>query len=140
MDLVNQPKSEALRALYWRSEILQLMYWLKGEGFGDQISPNVLERFLGVEAKVGVQYLDRLVDEGYVMRSADRYELSEIGHKEGGVEFVSSFAEMTRPTHGECSADCWCHSSPDEAEACAAERIRDHDHDNHDHAAQDGPK
>ena len=26
------PKSDALAALYWRSEILQVMYWLRGEG------------------------------------------------------------------------------------------------------------
>ena len=26
------PKSGALAALYWRSEILQVMYWLRGEG------------------------------------------------------------------------------------------------------------
>src|SRR6266508_159514 len=51
------PKSDALRALYWRSEILQVMYWLRGEGFGDQVDPGLLERFLGVDARLGVQYL-----------------------------------------------------------------------------------
>ncbi len=135
MDLVHQPKSEALRALYWRSEILQVMYWLQGEGFGDQVGADLLERFLGVDAEVGVQYLERLVGEGYVTKVGERYALSESGQKEGALEFVSSFAELTRPTHGECSADCWCHSSPDEADACAAERLR-HDHD---HEGPHGP-
>lgn len=121
-ELVRPPKSEALRALYWRSEILQVMYWLRGEGFGDQIDPPILERFLGVEAAIGLQYLDRLVEDDYVERVGDRYTLSEEGLREGGLEFAMSFEEMTRPTHGECSADCWCHASPEEAEACAADR------------------
>ncbi|HEV3402254.1 MAG TPA: hypothetical protein VG078_10580 [Acidimicrobiales bacterium] len=131
-EVMHPPKSEALQALYWRSEILQVMYWLRGEGFGDQIDPSLLERFLGVDAEIGVQYLDRLVEEGYVERAGDRYALSELGRREGALEFATSFSELTRPTHGECSADCWCHNSPEEAAACQAERVGAHDHD-HDH-------
>jgi hypothetical protein len=128
-EVMHPPKSEALQALYWRSEILQVMYWLRGEGFGDQIDPSLLERFLGVGAEIGVQYLDRLVEEGYVERAGDRYALSELGRREGALEFATSFSELTRPTHGECSADCWCHNSPEEAAACQAERAGAHDHD-----------
>lgn len=123
MDLVNQPKSEALRALYWRSEILQVMYWLRGEGLGEVVDPDLLERFLGVEAEVGVTYLDRLVVDGYLdVVPGGGYVMSESGLAEGRTEFAISFAELTRPTHGECSADCWCKSSVEEAIACAAER------------------
>ncbi len=128
-EVMHPPKSEALQALYWRSEILQVMYWLRGEGFGDQVDATLLERFLGVDAKIGVQYLDRLVEEGYVERVGDRYTLSELGRREAGLEFATSFSELTRPTHGECSADCWCHNSPEEAAACQAERAAAHDHD-----------
>lgn len=120
------PRSEALRVLYWRSEILQVMFWLRGEGFGDQVNARLLERFLGVEAAIGVRYLDRLVDEGLLDQQGEHYRLSPIGLKEGSLEFAASFNELTRPTHGECSADCWCHSSPDEASACAAERSHNH--------------
>ncbi len=128
-EVMHPPKSEALQALYWRSEILQVMYWLRGEGFGDQVDASLLERFLGVDAAIGVQYLDRLVEEGYVERAGDRYALSELGRREGALEFATSFSELTRPTHGECSADCWCHNSPEEAAACQAERAAVHDHD-----------
>ncbi|HEX2041272.1 MAG TPA: hypothetical protein VHF24_01435 [Acidimicrobiales bacterium] len=128
-EVMHPPKSEALQALYWRSEILQVMYWLRGEGFGDQIDASLLERFLGVDAEIGVRYLDRLVEEGYVERAGDRYALSETGRREGALEFATSFSELTRPTHGECSADCWCHNSPEEAAACQAERAAAHDHD-----------
>jgi hypothetical protein len=130
-EIVHPPKSEALQAMFWRSEILQVMYWLRGEGFGDQVDPSLLERFLGVDAGIGVQYLDRLVIEGYVEPVGDRYMLSELGSREGALEFASSFSELTRPTHGECSADCWCHNSPEEAEACASERASAHEGHEH---------
>ena len=122
MEELHAPKSEALRALYWRSEILQVMYWLRGEGLGDVVDANLIERFLGVDAAIGVTYLNRLVHEGYVERAGDGFVLSTCGMEEGAAEFASSFAELTRPAHGECSADCWCHASVDEAQACAAER------------------
>ena len=122
MDELRAPKSEALRALYWRSEILQVLYWLRGEGLGDVADAKLIERFLGVDAAVGVDYLDRLTEEGYLLRGDDGYRLSESGLAEGAAEFSASFAELTRPAHGECSPDCWCHLSVEEAEACAAER------------------
>ncbi len=122
MDELHPPKSAALRALYWRSEILQVMYWLRGEGLGEVVDAPLLERFLGVEAAVGVTYLQRLVEEGYVRRRGDSFSLSEQGLAEGALEFATSFSELTRPSHGECSPDCWCHVSAAEAEACAAER------------------
>ncbi len=122
MDQLHPPKSEALRALYWRSEILQVMYWLRGEGLGDVVDATLLERFLGVDAAVGVGYLDRLVDDGYLDAVPGGYVLSAVGLAEGKTEFALSFADMNRPSHGECSADCWCHNSVEEALACVAER------------------
>lgn len=116
------PKSEALQKLFWRSEILQVMYWLRGEGLGDVVDAALLQRFLGVDAHIGVAFLDRLVDEGYVERADHGYSLSERGLAEGATEFAMSFVDLTRPAHGECSDDCWCHASVEEAEACAAER------------------
>lgn len=118
-----EPKSEALRELYWRDEILQVMFWLQGEGFGDEIDERLLERFLGVDAARGLRYLSRMVEQGLLVRRADgRYALSERGRAEGARIFSEEFAELTRPTHGECGPECWCHSDPAEAEACAAER------------------
>ncbi len=122
MDELHPPKSQALRALYWRSEILQVMYWLKGEGLGEVVDATLLERFLGVEAEIGVGYLDRLVLDGYLEPARGGYVMSEAGFTEGKTEFALSFADLTRPTHGECSADCWCQNSVEEAIACAAER------------------
>ncbi len=133
-DAVAAPKTPALAALYWRSEILQVMYWLRGEGFGDIVDAGLLERFLGVDADVGVTYLDRLVVEDYLVADGPFYSLSDKGRAEGAAEFASSFADLMRPTHGECDADCWCHQSADEADACAAARrspdhVPDHHHE-----------
>jgi len=122
VDELHPPKSDALRALYWRSEILQVMYWLRGEGLGEVVDATLLERFLGVEARLGVGYLDQMVSDGYLESARDGYVLSEIGLAEGQTEFALSFSDLTRPAHGECSADCWCHNSVEEALACAAER------------------
>ncbi len=122
MDELHPPKSAALRALYWRSEILQVMYWLRGEGLGEVVDATLLERFLGVEAEVGAGYLDQLVLDGYLDVVPGGYVLSASGLAEGKTEFALSFADLTRPTHGECSADCWCKNSVEEALACAAER------------------
>ena len=124
------PRSGALAALYWRSEILQVMYWLRGEGFGDTVDPGTIQRFLGVEAHIGVTYLDRLVEEGYLVRDGSWYSLSDFGLEQGAREFTEAFADLTRPAHGECSEDCWCHASADEAEACLAQRS---DHNGHSH-------
>ena len=122
MDELHPPKSPALRSMYWRSEILQVLYWLRGEGLGEVVDAALLERFLGVEAHIGVTYLEQLVAGGYVEAVPGGYVMSESGMAEGRTEFALSFADLTRPSHGECSADCWCHNSAEEAAACAAER------------------
>lgn len=119
-----EPRSEALRALYWREEILQMMFWIKGEGFGNEVDPEVLERFLGVRSEIGIQYLNRLVEEGKLLKNPEGlYSLTDEGHKLGARGFADEFAELTKPGHGECGDDCWCHASPEEAEACVAERL-----------------
>ncbi|HLF40353.1 MAG TPA: hypothetical protein VI854_02650 [Acidimicrobiia bacterium] len=125
-DSATGPKSEALRDMYWRGEILQVMYWLRGEGLGDIIDAPLLERFLGVDANIGLLYLDRLVEDGYLERWSEGYVLSPLGLEEGATEFGLSFAELTRPAHGECSDSCWCHLSPEEAQACGSDRFVHH--------------
>src|SRR5260370_741647 len=64
-DELHPPKSSALRHLYWRGEILQLMYWLRGEGLGAAADAPPMERLLGLEASAGLGYLSQLVDDGH---------------------------------------------------------------------------
>lgn len=122
---LHAPKSAALRRLFWRSEILQVMYWIRGEGLGDTVATPLLERFLGVDASILRTYLDQLVEEGYLVHEGEGFQLSQRGIHEGGEEFEAAFSDITRPAHGECSADCWCHVSVEEAMACAQERDAD---------------
>lgn len=123
MDQLHEPKSAALRALFWRDEILQLIYWLRGEGFGEHVDAPLLQRFLGVDVAIAVPYLDRLVGEELLLRCADgRYVLTEHGLRYGAHVFAEEFAEVTRPAHGECGPECWCHASSDEARVCSQER------------------
>jgi uncharacterized protein YoaH (UPF0181 family) len=127
-DRLHVPKSAGLQRLFWRSEILQLLYWLHGEGLGDVVDPGVVERFIGLDAQAAVEHLDRLVADGYLLPVGSAYTLSAEGLREGAAEFASAFAALTRPAHGECSADCWCHTSVEEAAACRDARHADHDH------------
>lgn len=129
MEWLHEPKSDALRALYWRDEILQLMFWIQGEGLGDRIDAGLLERFLGVDAQVGIHYLDRLVTEELLSRDSEGlYQLTEDGHGHGARVFADEFADLTQPGHGECGADCWCHASSEEADTCLAGRAGGSNH------------
>lgn len=105
-EMLDAPHCGALKSMYWRSEILQVMYWLRGEGFGEEVDAAQIERFLGVEAESGVAYLDQLVEEGLIDRVGDLYSLSELGRKEAGFEFAQSFEDLTNQAHGECGPDC----------------------------------
>ena len=119
------PGRSALQAMYWRSEILQVMVWMRGEGFGEEVDTKILQRFLGVDADTGLEHLDGMVEDGYVVRVGDRYRLSELGQKEGALDFISSFEELQKSAHGECGPDC-PHCVPPEGvdtdctEACPA--------------------
>lgn len=118
------PKSEALRALYWHSEILRLMFWLRGEGYGDLVDVPMLQKFLGVRAGLGLSYLERLVDDGLLERDGEWFALSERGLAEGEEEYLTAFSDLLKPSHGACSPECWCQMSEEEASACTAQRER----------------
>ena len=122
MDNEHSHKSNpALDALFWRDEILQVMFWLKGEGLAEIVSAVDLEVFLAAEANTLHLYLEQAADEGYLIRHPDaagmpnatRYSLSELGRQEGSRRFADEFAEMQKSGHGECSADCVCHQTGD---------------------------
>lgn len=98
------------------------MFWLKGEGLGEEVNLDVLGRFLGIDARAAIDHLHRLIADGYLSERDGWYSLTEKGVTSGSQLFADEFAELTRPAHGECGPDCWCHASADEAAACHAER------------------
>ncbi len=100
------------------------MYWMRSEGLGDAPSLAELARFLAVPAATLAPYLDRFVSEGYLEPVGQSFSLTTTGIDAGRRTFAEEFADLTRPGHGECDADCWCHDSPDEAARCLEERVQ----------------
>jgi len=115
-----------LDALRVREEVLQALYWMRSEGLGDAPLLAELARFLAVPATTLAPYLDRFVGEGYLERSGDGFGLTPTGIDAGKRTFAEEFADLTRPGHGECDEDCWCHDSPEEAARCLDERTHAH--------------
>jgi DNA-binding IclR family transcriptional regulator len=112
-----------LDALKIREEVLQAMYWMRSEGFGDSPTPAELARFLAVPKETLAVYLARFADEGYLVQVEVGYSLTERGSELGKRSFAEEFADLTRQAHGECDDDCWCHESPEEAARCLEERL-----------------
>ena len=120
------PKSEPLRVLYWRSEILRVVYWLYGEGLGDFVDLALISQYLGVDAHESLStYLDLLVADGALVRDGDWYALSARGMAEGEAQLATAFTDLIHPVVNGCDDQCWCHTSPVEAEACARSRARE---------------
>jgi len=115
-----------LEALRIRDEVLQAMYWMRSEGLADAPDRQELARFLAVPADTLARYLQRFVDDGYLERTAAGFRLTRSGEETGKRAFAAEFADMTRPSHGECDDDCWCHDSPEEAARCLEERTLAH--------------
>ncbi len=113
---------DELDILKTRDEVLQAMYWMRAEGLADAPTAPDLARFLAVPADTLAPYLERFLADGYLELAGDGYRLTESGQEAGKRTFADEFADLTRPGHGECDADCWCHDSPEEAARCLDER------------------
>lgn len=118
--------SDPVEQLRRRDEMLQILFWLAGEGFEREMTPDGVARFLGWSPAEVAAELEVLVEQGFASGPDDagRYELSQAGRSEGGRRFVEDFAPiLSRTTHygGEChDPDCGCHDSPIGAAACTA--------------------
>jgi hydrogenase maturation protease len=97
-----------------RDEILQIMFWLYGEGLGSDVSAADILRFVDDATAVHTT-LPQLVEEGFaeVLPGATsvRYRLTGLGMREGRRRFLDEFEPyLARHAHGECgSANCDCH-------------------------------
>lgn len=110
--------------LHWRDEILQVMYWMSGEGLGETVAPADLVSFLAVDEAVIALVMERAAQDRFLEPAGGRaYRLTELGKDAGKRSFTLEFEEMTARGHGECSADCWCNKSGSFAAQCNTERI-----------------
>lgn len=99
-------------SIFWQDEILQVMYWMRGEGFGKQINLAQLKKFLVTTEEILAANLAELENKQLINSDfSDEYELTETGVKEGGRRFADEFEGMTNQGHYECSdPDCDCKS------------------------------
>lgn len=97
---------DPVEALRCRDDILQSMYWMRGEGFGDDTDLNGLMSFLNVDEAMLQSQVAVLVEEGCLEESDGRFRLTEHGAREGGWRFHDEIADLQKTAHGECGPDC----------------------------------
>lgn len=115
---VREPKHPALRGVYWREEVVEIVLWLRGERFDDRLDAATLCNFLDIDRPTAAELLDRLAAQGYLQRTADvRYELTDEGEEEGR-RLTGCARAVPAPTTGPCGPACWCSTSPVEAARC----------------------
>ena len=69
------------------SEILQIMYWLHGEGFATTVAPEAMERMTGRSVVELKEWFELMTKMGLVERDGDRFRLTAEGVEEGSAVF-----------------------------------------------------
>lgn len=108
-----------------RDELLELLYWIEGEGFSGAATPAAIARFLTHPPDQVLGTLQQLVARGDVTYEAvsDQYRLSDTGRHEAARRFAEEFTPMLSQGHGECNdPNCDCHADPMSAAECHAAR------------------
>ncbi len=120
-----QHKMPALDILFWREEILQVMYWMDGEDLAKDISAKNLIPLLNTNIDHLLLHLQKNIEGGF-LQSADNpltetslIKLSPHGKKEAGGIFRNAFEGMQKGGHGECGPDCeFCYDDGEKLEDC----------------------
>ena len=99
--------TDLLRA---QDEILQMMFWMRGEHLGDSVSPEQLNRFLKVDPEEMDAALERLVARTLLVANGENFRLTERGIEEGKRRFMDEFSTVLgKETHLACSDPlCGC--------------------------------
>ena len=106
-------RKDSIDRLRWRDEILQVMYWMTGEGFGQNFAPVDLQKFLPADGATLAEALEQMASDGFIERTDEnRYALTAQGRIEGARRFADEFEDMMKPGHFECDEpDCDCHNA-----------------------------
>lgn len=99
-------RSPALAELARRDDILELLFWMRGQGFADSLSVLEVARFLTHEEEEVAASLEKLAALGALERDGERYRLSAEGLPEARRRFVDDFRDMLAEGHGECNFSC----------------------------------
>lgn len=118
---MTQPPDDPRRGLEAQDEVLQVMYWLRGEGLSSEVSATDLVRFIGRTDLEVEGILERLSSLGLVKTLPGggvlRVGLTAEGIREGARRFADEFADMTKPGHGECGdPECECRQTGNSAD------------------------
>lgn len=108
-----------------RDEVLEMLYWIEGEGLGGAATLETIARFLTHPPPEIEQMLADLVARGDAeyLPTLGEYRLTDVGRREAGRRFAEEFAPMLSQGHGECNdPNCDCHSDPLGAAECHARR------------------
>jgi coproporphyrinogen III oxidase-like Fe-S oxidoreductase len=97
---------EAMEALRCRDDILQAMFWLRGEDAGRGPDLATLGRLLVSDLDVVGAQLAILDADGLVRADGDHFHLTDAGVREGGRRFADEFADLTKAAHGDCPPNC----------------------------------
>lgn len=107
-------KDSELDALFWKDEIMQVMYWLEGEELAQSVPAKRLLVFLNTNLETLLMHLKKGVEQGYLAKDSDVYSedtcfnLSDSGKEEAGTRFAEAFEGMRKQGHGECGPECIC--------------------------------
>ena len=114
-----QIEKSSLRSLFWKDEILQILYWMNGEGFGQQVQVVQVLSLLNTNEANLHYHLSKLVTEGVLLASkaeidnTTSIQLSPKIKKEAGQRFADAFQGYQKAGHGECGPDCEFCYGPD---------------------------
>lgn len=114
-----------------RDEILELLYWLEGEGFRADATLGGIARLVAHDDDAVASTLSDLVQRGDVICDAEslQYRLTPGGRREAARRFAEEFAGMLNQGHGECNdPSCDCHTNPGAAAECHARAHEHHEH------------
>ena len=122
------PLDELFDRAKCRDEVLQVLFWLSGEGFDSEMTAQGVARFTARAEDEVRPALEDIVALGLATRieqgTGARYELTDAGRREGGRRFADEFSDLIhREGHGTCNdPDCDCQTSPEAAADCFHER------------------
>ncbi|MBA2331138.1 MAG: hypothetical protein H0V91_16160 [Flavisolibacter sp.] len=121
----NHTNKNAVDALFWREEILQVLYWMEGEGLETAVPFSRLMVLLNTTPENLLFHLKKNIEAGYLQTGDDgisensSVKMTSFGKKEAGGIFRNAFEGMQKGGHGECGPDCeFCYVEGEKLEDC----------------------
>ncbi len=131
----NGHNKKAVDALFWREEILQVLYWMEGEALEEVVPFSKLLVLLNTTADNLFLHLKKNIEAGYlqtedvVFNENCSVKLTPFGKKEAGNIFRNAFEGMQKGGHGECGPDCeFCYAEGEKLEDCVHNCADSHNH------------